>query len=126
MGRRPRGTEAKPSHRGPEGIPFRARVQLWCAGFRKRFAVLLLLVTLLLGGCSGAAVTAGRMAWMWFAGSAATTAMTAVAAARPRAKGAMRIGRDGTTWQDYDNGQTLISRPSGTWSLVETPASQRA
>ena len=105
-------------------IPLPARLRL-VSGFRKRIAALLLLVTLLLGGLGGAAATAGRVAWMWVAGSAATTAVSAVVAARPRAIGPVRYAGDGTMFQDFDNGQTLITHPNGSWSVVATDGGRR-
>lgn len=114
--RQDEGVAAKTARKS--AVPLAARLQL-ISGFRKCLAAALLIVTLLLGGFGGAAAAAGRVAWTWFAVSVATTAGAAVAA-NPRAIGAMRLAADGTMFQDYDNGKTLITHADGTWSLTAT------
>ena len=94
-------------------------LSLLMRGFRKRFASFFLAVAVVVGGVSGWAAVAEKAALLWMTSTAAAaSAAVSVVAARPKAIGLMRVSpRDGTIWQDYEGGITLITRRDGRWSV---------
>lgn len=94
-----------------------ALLRVWVGGFRKRMAALLLVLALIGGGTTvwATAVTQSVIAY----GSVAAAAL-GVISARPRQIGAARTAKDGTVWQDFDNGETLITHPTGSWSVTKS------
>ena len=90
-------------------------LRFWISGFRKPLAAMFLSLALI-GGGTTAWATAVAQTTITYASIAA--AGLGIISARPRQIRSPRVARDGTVWRDYDNGETLISHPDGSWSVV--------
>lgn len=94
------------------------RVLLWGFGFaRKKAAASLIVFALMSGGVASAAATVPATVATY---AAVIASGLGIWAARPRQIGTTRHAADGTRWQDFDNGTTLITRANGGWSLVRS------